>query len=132
MSGIEVEMDENMIVCNVIVNAHECEGSIAEANDCLRSVWGKLEWYDRKQRFCPHLISSEDSVQVKTLIDRVTAEESPVMEYDHKLRSGYELNSDLQSRVEAVCEQFRQMKKLLLLLYNNINSILKNQSFVRI
>ena len=127
-------MDGNIVSCHVIVNAHECEGSIAEANDCLRSVWGKLEWYDRKQRFCPNLISAEDSDQVKSLIDKLMSDETPIVEYDNQLSKGQGLNIsiDLQSRVKVVCERFRQMKILLHMLYQNINLIVKQQNFAKV
>jgi len=125
---------DQQIVINVIFNTHECEGSIAEAKDCLRSVFRRLEWFDRKQRFCPHLIAVEDSAQVKALIDRVAAEETPVLEYDHKLSSGEEtdISNDLHLRVKGVVENFRQIKKMLQLLYNNIELIIKNEKLVNI
>lgn len=128
MTTLEPNSDNAVVVRNMC--EHECEGSIAEANDCLRSVWGKLEWYDRKQRFCPHLISAEDSEQVKSLMDRLGVEQTPVMEFDNRLSSGQALNisNDLKSRLRVVCDRFRQMTKLLTSLYDSINTIVKKDT----
>ncbi|XP_054157112.1 uncharacterized protein LOC128955464 [Oppia nitens] len=133
-TSMMTKMNDQQIVCNVIVNAHECEGSIAEAKDCLRSVSHKLEWFERKQLFCPHLISIDDSAEVMTLINRVATEELPVIDYDHKLNSGQEseVSNDLHLRVRAVVESFKQIKKMLQLLYNNIELIIKKEKLIAI
>jgi len=119
---------------NVVINRQEAEGSIADANDCLRSVKGRLNWFHQKQQFCSHLISMEDSNQVQYLIDRVVAEELPILEFQQKLKLGLVANvsRDLEIRVSAVCDRFCEMKKLLELLYNDIELVIQTQKFVSI
>jgi hypothetical protein len=117
---------------NVVIIRQEAEGSLADANDCLRSVKGKLIWFHQKQLFCPHLITIEDSTQVQSLIDRITSEEKPILEFDQKLKSGLvsHVSRDLEIRFNTFCQRFSQIKQMLQILYNNIELIIETKQFV--
>ncbi|KAJ6223287.1 hypothetical protein RDWZM_001832 [Blomia tropicalis] len=94
------------------IHHQDAEVSIADATDCLRMVSGKIDWFHRKQAFCPHLVSSDDAMQVAALHQKILIEEVPFLELKTRLRDGLvvDIPRELEGRVQVVCGMFDELK----------------------
>ncbi|OTF74407.1 hypothetical protein BLA29_007384 [Euroglyphus maynei] len=113
-----------------IIQYHKCsihhqdaEASIADATDCLRMITGKMEWFQRKHQFCPHLFSNEDAQQITSLHQRLLIEEIPFLELKDRLRNGLNVDipRELQGRITSVCQKFDELKLRFDNLLSNVN-----------
>lgn len=104
------------------IHHQDAEVSIADATDCLRMVSGKIDWFHRKQAFCPHLISPDDAIQIATLHQKILIEEVPFLELQTRLREGQcvDIPRELEGRVKVVCGLFEELKQRIDDLVNNL------------
>lgn len=105
------------------IHHQDAEVSIADATDCLRMVSGKIDWFHRKQAFCPHLISNDDAAQIAALHQKILIEEIPFLELQTRLKEGLfvDIPRELEGRVQAVCVLFDELKHRIDDLATNIH-----------
>lgn len=115
-----------------IIKYHKCsihhqdaEASIADATDCLRMITGKMEWFQRKHKFCPHLFSDEDQQQIQSLHQRLIIEEIPFLELQERFRNGLDVDipHELQGRIALVCQKFDELKQHFDKLLSNVDHL---------
>ena len=94
------------------IHHQDAEVSIADATDCLRMVSGKIDWFHRKQAFCPGLISPDDALQIAALHEKILIEEVPFLELQTRLQEGLfvDIPRELEGRVQTVCGIFDELK----------------------
>lgn len=94
------------------IHHQDAEVSIADANDCLRMVSNKIDWFHRKYSFCPHLMTPDDLQQIGDLLKKTLIEEVPFLELQHRLHSGQvvDIPRELVGRVENICKEFVAIK----------------------
>ena len=85
-------------------------------------VSGKIDWFHRKQAFCPHLISTDDATQIAALHQKILIEEVPFLELQSRLREGLcvDIPQELVGRVEVVCGLFDELKHRIDSLFTNM------------
>lgn len=108
------------------IHHQDAEVSIADATDCLRMVSGKIDWFHRKQAFCPDLISPDDAVQIAALHQKILIEEVPFLELQSRLQEGLfvDIPRELEGRVTTVCGIFDELKHRIEDLVTKITPVL--------
>lgn len=103
------------------IHHQDAEVSIADANDCLRMVANKIEWFYRKYSFCPHLMTPDDIRQIDELMKKIWIEEVPFLELQNRLHTGQvvDIPKELVGRVGDICKEFSMVK-------NQINQLVAN------
>ena len=92
-------------------------------------VSGKIDWFHRKQAFCPHMISTDDATQIAALHQKLLIEEVPFLDLQNRLRAGMcvDIPRDMEGRVEVVCGLFDELKRRIDDLITNITPTLLAQ-----
>lgn len=102
----------NLIHQKCSIHYQDAQASIADATDCLRMISGKIEWFHRKQQFCPHLVSNEDTKQITALHRKILIEEIPFLELQDRLLNGMvvDIPRELEGKISSVCNMFNELK----------------------
>lgn len=94
------------------IHYQDAQASISDATDFLRLISGKIKWFERKQQFCPHLVSNEDTKQIAALHQKTLIEEIPFLELQDRLLNGkvVDIPRDLKGKISNVCAMFNELK----------------------